>query len=140
MNIDQGPLDLSLNQIKINHPKDRNSKPIDDSKHYSTVAPGCELNRNGTGFGGQLTSKIGKLKDPKSNINQEIYVRKEYKTKRYDTKKPSSMARVNNSNLPLVPEKKEATSPEPIQIIRGFKAGTEIAQSARLSVELQKLL
>ena len=50
------------------------------------------------------------------------------------------MARVNNSNLPLVPEKKDATSPEPIQIIRGFKAGTEIAQSARLSVELQKLL
>ena len=50
------------------------------------------------------------------------------------------MARVNNSNLPLVPEKKEAISPEPIQIIRGFKAGTEIAQSARLSVELQKLL
>ena len=67
-------------------------------------------------------------------------MRKEYKQKRYDTKKPASMARVNNNNLPPVNEKKEITSPEPIQIIKGFKAGTEVTTSARLSVELQKLL
>lgn len=50
------------------------------------------------------------------------------------------MARINNPPLPLVPEKKDALSPEPMQIIRGVKAGTEVATSARLSVELQKLL
>ena len=50
------------------------------------------------------------------------------------------MARINNPTLPLVPEKKETISPEPMQIIRGVKAGTEVTTSARLSVELQKLL
>ena len=129
-----------MNQIKINHPKDRNNKPLDDLKHYSTVTPTNDPSQNGIGFGGQLTSKIGKLRDPKNIINNEIYVRKEYKTKRYDTKKPASMARINNNNLPPVNEKKEVTSPEPIQIIKGIKAGTEVTTSARLSVELQKLL
>lgn len=74
LNIDQGPLDLSLNQIKINHPRNRNSKLGEDSKLYSTVTPSNESNQNGTKFGGQFPNRLGKMKDVKGNITSEIYV------------------------------------------------------------------
>ena len=74
LNIDQGPLDLSLNQIKINNPRNRNSKLAEDSKLYNTVTPSNEGNQNGTKFAGQFPNRMNKLKYAKGNITSEIYV------------------------------------------------------------------
>ena len=137
LRFDAGTLDLSLNQININHQVDLKTaqtththsinKGLEASKTTFRGSPRFDITSNQNGRNYFATNN--NVMKPQQNIMDEIYTRRNQNknTKRYDAKKPASMIRVTNNQIPEEKEIKLPSEQKSLSMVRGVKAGTEVA-------------